>query len=164
MSALATNMTNAMQSRAGYLSLKDLLDESTMYYTFKDCIKFKKENIDTWACYWEGSPLVVVMTVKASVLPNGFTKVAILNKEIKGVDEFGMYPSKRSLIEGHILENGKFNTDSGVTNYVTDILTKGTTGKTDTPVQKNSDKKVLSQTEVDHFKKIMAENWGCTFK
>ncbi|AQW89018.1 hypothetical protein pEaSNUABM50_00517 [Erwinia phage pEa_SNUABM_50] len=162
---LATNMTNNMSNRAGYLTFNEIMDENLMYYTFKDCIKYNKEGFHSWICYWEGSPIAVQCTVKASVLANGFTKVAILSKELKTIDEIGMYPAKQHHCLGHVI-NGRFLNEKGVQSFVTKSMVDGLPVEVaqSNTVLKSSDKKVLSASEVDHFKKVMAENWGCTFK
>lgn len=162
---LATNMTNNMSNRAGYLTFNQIMDENLMYYTFKDCIKYHQDGFHSWICYWEGSPIAVKCIVKASVLSNGFTKIAILSKELTTIDEIGLYPSKKSWCLGYILDGTtKFMTNNGVQRFVTTTMVNGFPVETTKNEMKSSVNKVLSDAEVQHLKAVIASNWGCTLK
>lgn len=168
---LATNMSNNMSNRAGYLSLNLIMDDNFTTYTFKDCIKYNKEGFGTWMCYWEGTPFVVQCVVKSTVLANGFTKVAILSKDLKMVVDVGTFPGKKNIWAGYIV-NGRYQTGSDVQKLVNDTFAKvGSTKPTqvqqsvpEREVLRSSDKKVYTPEEIQHFKNVMQENWGCTFK
>ena len=175
-SVLATKITQSMINRAGYIPIEttmeeggflSIMDDDFMYYTFKDCLKIDSTDFHKWICYWEAYPFAIVCDVKADKLANGFTKVAVLSKTIVPVSEIGEYPVKRNHCFGSIL-NGKFLTNKGMQNFVTDnfgnadIMMTPSTPKA-LPVQKK-EKTVLSNTELKNLKQEIERNWGITLK
>lgn len=170
-SVLATKITKNMIGRAGYIPIEttmedggflSIMDDDFMYYTFKDCLKVDSTDFHKWVCYWDTYPFAIVCDVKADKLVTGFTKVAILSKQIVPVSEIGEYPAKRSHCFGHLLD-GKFLTTKGVHQYATDNLSSIGV-QVAKPSTAKQEKKVLSEAEIKHFKEEMQRNWGCTFK
>lgn len=172
---LATVMRTKMQNRAGYLSINELMDEMTMYYTFKNCIKVHDDTpFVNWICYWEDSPVAVKCVVQASVLANSFTKVAIISKELVEVSSIGEYNSSKNFTKGYIHNNKFIEENKNVLqSYVNNAIINASSESTeniDIAVMNtqpaNSSKKLsqYSNAEIDKFKEIMQKNWGCTFK
>lgn len=174
-SVLATKITQSMINRSGYIPIEttmenggfqSIMDEDFMYYTFKDCLKVDRTDFHKWVCYWEAYPFAIVCDVKADKLANGFTKVAILSKKIVPVTEVGEFPSKRNVCFGSLL-NGKFLTNKGITQFVSDNINTLGVPQTSTRVNVSTGKKektVLSNDEIKNLKEEMQRNWGCTLK
>lgn len=173
-SVLATKITKSMINRAGYIPIEttmegggflSIMDDEFMYYTFKDCLKVDRTDFHKWVCYWDSYPFAIICDVKADKLANGFTKVAILKKQIVAVSEIGEFPSKRNVCFGSLL-NGKFLTNKGVQKFVNDNL-----GNVDVqvstrvnPSTSKKEKIVLSNSEIKNLKEEMQRNWGITLK
>lgn len=173
-SVLATKITKSMINRAGYIPIEttmdnggflSIMDDDFMYYTFKDCLKVDRTDFHKWVCYWESYPFAIVCDVKADKLANGYTKVAILNKQIVPVSEVGEFPSKRNICFGSMLK-GKFLTNKAVQQFVTDSLGDAdvlVSTRTNTSTAKK-EKTVLSNEQIKNLKEEMQRNWGCVLK
>lgn len=101
MKVLATQFKANMSLREGYLSISDVVENNFKQHIFNSCIKLtpkKDEKVEftKWLAYWEGSPVLIEMTVLTTVLPTGYVKVTIVDKAVRGIDEVGFYPGKQS--------------------------------------------------------------------
>lgn len=180
MAVLANIFKNNMAKRHGFLSINDVMDDNFQYYTFDSIVKLHEANFDSWVVYWEGSPVAVKCTVKADVLPNGFVKVAILNKEVAFTDVLGEYPSSTNHVMGSYFGD-KFSDARGIAKMAADFATAFTAAQKSTPkrealptapaaenslaeVERYAKSNLIPDSEVGAFKDIIAKNWGVRLK
>ncbi len=165
MPVLATQFSNSMSHRSGYLTANALMDDDFTHYIFKDCIKISDQNFSQWVCYWEDFPVAVVCVVKSDKLSNGFVKAYIIEKKVIPVSEIGQYSGKRSHFFGQYA-NGKMLTTKESTTKLVDEVLRRTSGAVAVPsVSKNKKEKVtISNDEIKNLKDIIKSNWKIELK
>lgn len=171
-SVLATKITKSMINRSGYIPIEStmdnggflsIMDDDFMYYTFKDCLKVDRTDFHKWVCYWDSYPFAIVCDVKADKLANGYTKVAILSKNIVPVSEIGEFPGKSNVCFGSLLK-GKFLTNKGIQKFVNDNINGIDIQVTTTKTTQKKEKTVLSNDQIKNLKHEIEQNWGISLK
>lgn len=172
MTVLVTNFKQNMQDKDGFLSVQEMLEAGCSSHIFKGCLKIKPapedENFCQWLAYWQGFPYAILCTVTATKFPNGDTKVTILTKELKTLEEVGEYPSKNNSVFGDFID-GKFVSTKNLQKYVNDVIVPTVKAKIvgakkpSTNAVKEEHRK-LSNEKINEFQRVITENWGCKFK
>lgn len=126
MKVLVTQFKSNMSLRDGYLSISDVVGNNFKQYIFNSCIKLKPKKDETleftkWLAYWEDSPILIEMTVLINVLPTGYVKATIVDKDMKQVSDVGQYPGKQSKTFAQYL-NGKFQTEADILREAKNLL------------------------------------------
>ena len=126
MKVLVTQFKANTSLREGYLSISDVVENNFKQYIFNSCIKLKPKKGESleftkWLAYWEDPPILIEMTVLINVLPTGYVKATIVDKDMKQVSEVGEYPGKQSKTFAHY-QNGKFQTEADILRAAKDLL------------------------------------------